>query len=62
MTYLEYRMMILLRVDFIAFIVYVFAGKALLDYTNFFLPTTKKNEKTIYKYFKDKYGKRKRKL
>ena len=55
-------MMILLRVHIIAFIVYMFAGKALLDYTNFFLPTTKKNEKTIYKYFKDKYGKRKRKL
>ena len=33
------------------------AGKTLLDYTNFFSPNDyKKNDKIIYKYFKDKYG------
>ena len=32
------------------------AGKPLLDYTNLFSPNDyKKNNKTIYKYFKDKY-------
>ena len=35
------------------------AGKALLDYTNLFSPNDyKKNEKIIYRYFKDKYGSR----
>ena len=35
------------------------AGKALLDYTNLFSPYYyKKNDKIIYKYFKDKYGRR----
>ena len=35
------------------------AGKPLLDYTNLFSPNDyKKNDKVIYKYFKDKYGKR----
>ena len=30
------------------------AGKSLLDYTNLFSPNDyKKNDKTIYKYFKD---------
>ena len=32
------------------------AGKNLLDYTNLFSPNVyKKNDKIIYKYFKDKY-------
>ena len=40
----------------IAFIEYMFAGKALLDYTNLFSPNDyKKNDKIIYKYFKEKY-------
>ena len=40
----------------IAFIEYMLAGKKLLDYTNLLSPNDyKKNEKTIYKYFKDKY-------
>ena len=43
----------------IAFIEYMLAGKTLLDYTNFFSPNNyKKNEKIIYKYFKEKYDKR----
>ena len=43
----------------IAFIEYMFSGKTLLDYTNLLpLNNYKKNEKTIYKYFKDKYGRR----
>ena len=47
----------LLCVDFI--VVYMFAGKALLDYTNLFsLNDYKKNEKIIHKYFKGKYGRR----
>ena len=42
----------------IAFIEYFLAGKTLLDYTNLLSPNDyKKNEKTIYKYFKDKYVK-----
>ena len=46
----------------IAFIEYMFVRKTLLDYTNFFSPNEyKKNDKMIYKYFKDKCGKRKRK-
>ena len=41
---------------------YMIAGKTLLDYTNLFSPNDyKKNGKIIYKYFKDKIGKRKRK-
>ena len=33
------------------------AGKALLKYTNLFSPKGyNKNDKKIYKYFKDKYG------
>ena len=41
----------------IAFIEYIDAGKTLLDYTNLYSPNDyKKNEKIIYKYFKDKYG------
>ena len=43
----------------IAFIEYMLSGKTLLDYTNLLpLNNYKKNEKTIYKYFKDKYGRR----
>ena len=36
-------------------------GKTLLDYTNLFsLNDYQKNDKIVYKYFKDKYVKRKR--
>ena len=36
-------------------------GKHLLDFINLFsLSNYKKNDKMIYKYFKDKYDKRKR--
>ena len=43
---------------FIAFIEYIIVGKTLLDYTNLFSPNDyKKNDKIIYKWFKDKYGK-----
>ena len=46
----------------IALIEYMIAGKTLLDYTNSFSPNYyKKNDKIIYKYFKDTYGKRKHK-
>ena len=35
------------------------AGKTSLDYTNFFSSNDyKKNDKIIYKYFTDKYGRR----
>ena len=35
---------------------YMLAGKTLLDYINLFSPNDyKKNDKIIYKYFKDKY-------
>ena len=41
----------------IAFIEYMLAGKTLLDYTNLFSPNDyKKNDKIIYKYFKNRYG------
>ena len=44
--------------DFIAFVEYMIAGKTLLDYRNLFsLNDYKRNDKIIYKYFKDKYGK-----
>ena len=43
----------------IAFIEYMLAGKTLLDYTKFFsLNDYKKNDMMIYKYLKDKYGRR----
>ena len=43
----------------IAFIEYMVTGKTLLDYTNLFPPNNyKKNDKMIYKYFQDKYGRR----
>ena len=46
----------------IAFIKYIIAGKILLDYTYLFASSDYQNKnKTIYKYFKDKYGKSKRK-
>ena len=36
------------------------SGKTLLDYTNFFSPNDyQKNDKIIYKYFKDKYVRKK---
>ena len=43
----------------IGFTEYMLAGKTLLDYTNLFSPNDyKKNDKIIYKYLKDKYGRR----
>ena len=46
----------------IAFIECMLPLKTLLDYTNLFCPNHyKKNDKIIYKYFKDKYDKIKRK-
>ena len=42
----------------IAFMEYMLAGKAFLVYTSLFSPNDhKKNEKAIYKYFKDKHVK-----
>ena len=47
---------------YIAFIEYMIAEKALLDYSNLFSPNDyQKNDKIIYKYFKNKCDKRKRK-
>ena len=41
----------------IAFIEYIVGGKKLLDCTNLFSPNDyKKNDKIIFKYFKNKYG------
>ena len=38
-----------------AFVKYMIKGKTLLDYTNLFSPVDyQKNDKIIYKYFKDK--------
>ena len=46
----------------ITFIEYMLAGTALLDYTNLFSPNDyNKNDKIIYRYFKNKYGKKKKK-
>ena len=43
----------------IAFIEFMLPGKTSLDYTNLFSPNDyQKNDKIIYKYFKDKYGRR----
>ena len=43
----------------ISFIEYILVGKTLLDYFNLFSPNDYiKNDKIIYKYFKDKYGRR----
>ena len=42
---------------FITFIEYMFAGKSLLDHTNMFSPNDyKMDDKIIYKYFKNRYG------
>ena len=47
------------RFYYIAFIEYMLAGKALLDYTNCFSPNNyRNNDKLLYKYFKYKYGRR----
>ena len=47
---------------FIAFIEDMIPRNVLLDYTNLFSPNYyQKNDKTIYNYLKDKYGKRRRK-
>ena len=41
----------------LAFIKYMLTRTNLLDYTNLFSPNDyKKNDKIVYKYFKDKYG------
>ena len=49
---------IMCRFYCIAFIEYFLAGETLLDYTNLFSPNDyRKNDKIIYKYFKDKYVK-----
>ena len=46
----------------IAFIEYMIEGTTLVDYSNLFSPNDyQKNDKIIYKYDKDKFGKRKRK-
>ena len=43
----------------ITFLKYMVAGKTLLNYANSFSPNNyKNNDKMIYKYFKDKYGRR----
>ena len=43
----------------ISFIEYMLSREILLDYTNLFSPNDyKKNGKIIYKYFKDKYGRK----
>ena len=43
----------------ITFIEYMFAGKTLLVYTNLFSPIdSKENDRIIYKYFKNKYDRR----
>ena len=43
----------------IAFREYMLAGKTLLDYNNSFSPNDcKKNDKIIYKYFKDRDGRK----
>ena len=50
---------IMCRFFCIAFIEYMLAGKTLLDYTYLFSPNDyKKNDKIVYKYFKDKYGRK----
>ena len=42
---------------YIVFTEYMLAGKTLLGYTNLFSPNDyKRNDKIIYKYFKDIYG------
>ena len=59
-TYSGYDLMILLCVHFI--VSYMIAEVIMLDSNNLFSPDYyQKNSKIIYKYFKDKYGQRKRK-
>ena len=56
-TYLEHTINEFIMCGFycIAFIEYMLAGKTLLNYTNLFSPNNyKKDDKLIYKYFKDK--------
>ena len=63
--YLEYNILsdsiidsIICRINCIAFIEYILAGKKLVDYSNLScLNDYKKNDKIIYKYFKDQYVK-----
>ena len=44
---------------YIAFIECMLSGKSLLYYTNLFFPNDyEKNDKIIYKYFNDKFGRR----
>ena len=55
--YLEHTINEFIKCGFycIAFIEYMLAGKTLLNYTNLFSPNNyKKDDKLIYKYFKDK--------
>ena len=50
---------IICKFSCISYLEHTIAGNTLFDYTNFFSPNNyKKNDKTIYKYFKNKYGKR----
>ena len=57
-TYVEYKMMILFMCGAYWFRRIYVSRKTLLDYTNLFsLTYYKKNDKIIYKYFKDKYAK-----
>ena len=43
----------------IVFIEYMLSGENLLDYTNLFsLNDYSKNDKIMYKYFKDEYGRK----
>ena len=51
---------IMCRFYCIAFIGYMLAGRTLLDYTNLFSIIYKIINKIIYKYFKDKYGRRRK--
>ena len=47
----------------IPFIEYILSGRTLLDLTNLFsLNDYKRNDRKIYKYFKDKYGRRSKSL
>ena len=53
---IQYNDSVMCGFYYIAFIECMLAGKSLLDYTNLFSPSDyKKNDKIIYKYFKDKY-------
>ena len=57
-TCLKYSMMIALCVVLFYCFQFLIAGKTLLDYANLFSSNDyQKNDKIIYKYFKDKYSK-----